>query len=192
MYSLFKKVINENSLVSEDALTEIITRFSLKKFNKKTLIVKEGSVCRQFFFINKGMIRTFVNHKGNEVTTWVALPGTIETSAQSFLKEIPSEINLEAITDCEVLFMNRADYYFLIENNRSFNAFALQMLENFYLRVEDKFYSYLFLSAEERLKKMQTQFPDHFDQVPLKYLASILRIKPETLSRLRSKNNKGT
>jgi CRP-like cAMP-binding protein len=187
VYSLFKRAIEQKGHIKDKDLAEITSRFQLKKFEKKTLIIKEGTICKHFFFINSGMIRTFVNHDGTEVTTWVALPGTIETAAQSFVTETPAKINLEAVTDCEVLSMTRDQYYFLLKHNQPFNTFALHMLENFYLRVEDKFYSYLFLSAEERFKKMQEQFPEHFDQVPLKYLASILRIKPETLSRLRKK-----
>ena len=186
-FSLFRETFLKYQPVEEDDMKEIMERFEPQKFKKKSLILKEGSVCRAFYFINKGMIRTFVNHDGDEVTTWVALPGTIETSAQSFLREIPSTSNLQAISDCEVLSMKREDYYHLIHTHAGFNAFAIRMMENFYLRVEDKFYSYLFLSAEERFRKMKSQYPVHFANVPLKYLASILRIKPETLSRLRKK-----
>jgi CRP-like cAMP-binding protein len=190
MYTLFKEVFERHVPFDKKDFDSITERFELKTVARKKLLVKEGTVCKHFFFINKGMIRSFVDHDGDDVTTWVALPGTIETAAQSFVKKKPSAINLEALADCELLSMKREDYYFLLTHNKSFNAFAIGLLENFYLRVEDKFYSYLFLSAEERFKKMQAQFPDHFDQVPLKYLASILRIKPETLSRLRSRTKK--
>jgi CRP/FNR family transcriptional regulator, anaerobic regulatory protein len=186
-FSRFSETFLKYRPAEETRLKEITDRFVFRRFEKKSLILKEGSVCREFYFINEGMIRTFVNDDGNEVTTWVALPGTIETSAQSFLRSTPSTTALQAISDCEVLSMNRDDYYYLIRHHAGFNAFAIRMMENFYLRVEDKFYSYLFLSAEARFRKMKTQYPEHFAKVPLKYLASILRIKPETLSRLRRK-----
>jgi CRP/FNR family transcriptional regulator, anaerobic regulatory protein len=185
-----KKIIRETVPVNDLQLQEILSHFTFQKFKKNELILREGSVCRDLYFIDQGMIRTFIVHEGSEVTTWVALPGTIETSAKSFLRQIPSDFSLQAIQDCEVLVLNRDNYYKLLETNKAFNILAGKMLEGFYLRVEDKFYSYLFLSAAERLEKMQQQFPDHFRLVPLKYLASILRVKPETLSRLRKRRSR--
>lgn len=192
MDHLFQQVFIKHFPDKQEDLNKILQEFRIRKVASKELLVQEGKVCKELFFINSGMIRTFVNHDGDEVTTWVALAGTIETSAQSFLKQIPSTLNLQAIQDCDLLVMNRERYYDLLNTNASFNAFAFRMTENFYLRVEDKFYAYLFLSAEERLKKMKEQYPQHFDQVPLKYLASILRMKPETLSRLRKKYSTDT
>jgi CRP-like cAMP-binding protein len=185
MYDLFIQKIKATTNVDDLLLQDILLRFKKRKIEKKTFVVQEGRYCKDIFFINAGMVRTFIRHQEKEITTWVALPGTIETSALSFLKESPSEISLQAITECDLLVMNRKDYYHLLKTNAVFNDFAFRLMEDFYLRMENKFYSYLFLSAEERFIRMQRQFPEHFKHVPLKYLASILRIKPETLSRLR-------
>lgn len=192
MESPFHQIFKKQFPHKQEDLNKILEHFRVKKVSAKELLLQEGKICKELFFINSGMIRTFVNHDGNEITTWVALAGTIETSAQSFLKQTPSSLNLQAIQDCDLMVMNRESYYDLLNSNSSFNAFAFSMIENFYLRVEDKFYAYLFLSAEERLRKMKEQYPQHFEQVPLKYLASILRMKPETLSRLRKKYSTST
>jgi CRP/FNR family transcriptional regulator, anaerobic regulatory protein len=190
MHELLLSLVNRMVVVSKKDVKEIVSRFHYKKIKKRSVLVEEGSICKSIFFINSGMIRTCINHDGDEVTTWVALPGTIETSSQSFLKREPSRVYLQAIADSEVLILTRNDYYSLLQSNPAFREFALRMMEQFYLRAEDKFYSYLFLSAEERFLKMSAEFPEHFRQVPLKYLASILRIKPETLSRLRKKQSR--
>jgi CRP-like cAMP-binding protein len=189
MYDLFIQRINATTKVDDLLLQDILERFKVKKIEKGTFMVREGGFCKDIFFINAGMVRTFIRYQEKEITTWVALPGTIETSAQSFLRESPSEISLQAITECNLLIMNRKDYYHLLKTNALFNDFAFRLMEDFYLRMENKFYSYLFLPAEERFIRMQRQFPEHFKHVPLKYLASILRIKPETLSRLRKKQH---
>jgi CRP-like cAMP-binding protein len=187
MHTLFIQTIKNLMPVAENDLHAILERFKFKTLAKNTIMVEQGKICKEIFFINKGMVRTFVNHDGTEITNWVALPGTIETSAQSFIRKIPSPFNLQAVTDTEVLMIKRDYYYDLLGRDRLFNEVVLKMMEEFYLRMEDKFYSYLFLSAEARLVKMQKQFPEHFKVVPLKYLASILRIQPATLSRLRKK-----
>jgi CRP-like cAMP-binding protein len=189
MYERLKNLIRKNVPVNDEGLSEILRHFYSRKFAKNELIVREGGVCQHLVFIDEGMIRTFVVREGTEVTTWVALPGTIETCSNSFFRQVPSDFSLQAITDCDVLMLSRADYYSLLDKSSTFNSFARVMMESFYLRMEDKFYSYLFLSASERLEKMQHHFPEHFRLVPLKHLASILRIKPETLSRLRKRRS---
>lgn len=156
------------------------------------MIVHESEICSQLYFIESGMIRTFLDRDGEQITTWVALQGTIETSAKSFIREIPSEISLEALTECHLLVIDRQHYYALLRDNKAFNSFAIKLMENFYLRIEDKFYSSLSLSAEERFIKFMREYPEHAKKVPLKYLASILRMTPETLSRLRKKKTQKT
>src|SRR5687768_5126531 len=113
-----KKIIRETVSVNDLQLQEILSHFTFQKFKKNELILREGSVCRELYFIDQGMIRTFIVHKGSEVTTWVALPGTIETSAKSFLRQIPSDFSLQAIQDCEVLALTRDNYYKLLETNK--------------------------------------------------------------------------
>ena len=54
--------------------------------------------------------------------------------------------------------------------------------------MEDRIFSLLSLSAEERYNLLFAQHPKLFNQVPLNYLASMLGMTPETFSRIR--NNK--
>jgi hypothetical protein len=44
----------------------------------------------------------------------------------------------------------------------------------------------LTVSPTERLKRVLERSPNVFQEVPLKYIASYLRMTPETLSRLRN------
>ena len=48
-------------------------------------------------------------------------------------------------------------------------------------------FSLLSMSGEERYSYLQRQNPDLFDTVPLKYLASMMGMTPESLSRIRKK-----
>jgi CRP-like cAMP-binding protein len=190
MVDLLRQKLSE--VVSRDLVAEIVRYFTPKKFPRHHVLAREGEVCGQLFFIQSGMIRTYLHGDGEQITTWVALPGTIETPARSFLRHEPSVITLETLTDCELMMLERDAYYALLSSHAGFNTFAMRLLEDFYLRMEDKFYSSLSLTAEERFLKFLRQFPEHAQKVPLKYLASILRMTPETLSRLRAKQRRNT
>jgi hypothetical protein len=53
--------------------------------------------------------------------------------------------------------------------------------------LEERIFSHLYMTAEERFHQLFKQHPELFNQVPLQYLASMLGMTPETLSRLRKK-----
>ena len=53
--------------------------------------------------------------------------------------------------------------------------------------LEDQVFNHLSLSTEERYQQFFDHNKDLFNQVPLKYIASMLGMSPETLSRIRSK-----
>ena len=56
-----------------------------------------------------------------------------------------------------------------------------------FIYIEERIFSLLSLSSEERYKWLFEQQRDLFNQVPLQYLASMLGMTPETLSRIRRK-----
>jgi CRP/FNR family transcriptional regulator, anaerobic regulatory protein len=56
--------------------------------------------------------------------------------------------------------------------------------------MEDRIFSLLSLSAEERYNLLFTQNAELFNQVPLHYLASMLGMTAETFSRIRSNKTK--
>jgi len=54
--------------------------------------------------------------------------------------------------------------------------------------METRVFSLLSMSADERYQYLQDQNPDLFQQVPLKYLASMMGMTPESLSRIRRRS----
>lgn len=59
------------------------------------------------------------------------------------------------------------------------------MIENLVTQQTDREIDLLITSPIERLKRALATSPNLFQEIPLKYIASYLRMKPETLSRIR-------
>ncbi|MFT7589349.1 MAG: hypothetical protein ACI959_001567 [Limisphaerales bacterium] len=57
-----------------------------------------------------------------------------------------------------------------------------------FITLEDRVFSFLSMSAEERYQMLFHMQLELFNQVPLQYLASMMGMSPETLSRLRKQN----
>jgi hypothetical protein len=56
-----------------------------------------------------------------------------------------------------------------------------------FMTIEDRVFSFLSMSSEERYEYLSQSKPDLLQHIPLQYLASMLGVTPETLSRIRKK-----
>ena len=62
----------------------------------------------------------------------------------------------------------------------------IELLESLVTQQIDREIDLLITSPTQRLKRVLDRSPNLFQHVPLKYIASYLRMKPETLSRIRN------
>jgi len=184
---LFRKTLKKVSKFSDESFETLVQTIEFRTIKKKEFLIREGEVCRDLYFINKGMIRTYLINEGIELTTWVALAGNFDTSAHSFLKGIPSLANLQAITDCDLIFISKNAYEQALTTLPEGMGLAMNILQDYYINLENMFYSCLALPATERYNRLGELFPEHFKCVPQKYLASMIRVREATLSRLRKK-----
>src|SRR5437868_11841367 len=82
--------------------------FISKKLRKKQYLLQEGDVNKYVAFVEKGLLRTFnVNDKGHEHIIQFAFEGWWTGDQLSFLTGEPSEYNIEAMEDSELLLLTK-------------------------------------------------------------------------------------
>ena len=64
------------------------------KFNKNQLILKEGEICENIYYINQGLIRQFYFKNGKEVTEHLGENRTIFMCIESLFKEEPTKLQV--------------------------------------------------------------------------------------------------
>lgn len=174
--------------ISEQEMVEIATFFKVIQLKKRKYFLQEEQVCNKIGFLNTGLIRHYYATNHQEVTRWMSLPNDFTTSLRSFILQIPSIENLQAITDCELIVLDRKAFDYLIDKNIAFKTFYIKALEYNYITVEDRIFSLIEKSAEERFQWMAKTQLRFIQQVPVMYTASMLGITPRHLSRLRKKH----
>jgi CRP-like cAMP-binding protein len=189
-FNFLLETLQDYGNFSDDAINKLLSLFVVIKVRRKQLLVKAGDVCDKLYFINKGMLRTFLVRNGEEITTWVEIPGSFETATSSFMARQPAYVNLQAVKDSELFAISRESYDHITKNIPELAVLIIRFLEEYYTLIETLFYSSISLTAEERYQQMQQIFPDHFKTVPLKYMASMMRVDPATLSRIRKRLTK--
>jgi CRP/FNR family transcriptional regulator, anaerobic regulatory protein len=183
-------------------MREILTKFGLQKadieqfesiftetihFDNGQFFIEDGKIAKGIGFITKGAFRFFYYHEGEEITRWVSLEGDFVTSLSSFLYKKPTNENIIAMRESEILFATKEKWDELFNKNEDLRYFWMKNMEEFYIGMENRVYQLIALKAEQRYKWMCENQPHFIAQVPDKYLASMLGITPRHLTRLRRK-----
>lgn len=157
-----------------------------KTFSKNELLLREGQVEKNLYFIEKGAVRIFYLTEHEEHTIRLGYEGSMINSLSSFIKGAPSEFYIEAIRKTTARIISKESLMKMVYQDddtlRQYSSF----LELVITQLVEREVDLLTVSPTERLNRVLQRSPNVFQQVPLKYIASYLRMTPETLSRLRN------
>ena len=183
---LFQKFAEKIELTEEEK--ELSRSFFLtKKLRRKQYLLQEGDVCKYVAFVEKGLLRSFtVDDKGHEHITQFAFEGWWIADQVSFLTGEPSEYNIEALEDCELLLLTKQAEDEMLEKIPKFERYFRILLQNNLIATQKRLASSLSQTAEEKYNELISVFPDTLPKrIPQHMLASFLGISPETFSRIR-------
>ena len=157
-----------------------------KVLSKGDLLLKEGDVETNLYLVQAGAIRFFYLSEFEEQTIRFGYKGSLINSLSSFSKAIPSEFYIEAIKKSTIKIISKDSLLKLVQENEESLRQYIQLLETSITQQIDWEIDLLISSPAERLKRVLERSPNLFQEIPLKYIASYLRMKPETLSRIRN------
>jgi CRP/FNR family transcriptional regulator, anaerobic regulatory protein len=187
--TLNKYLIDNSHLTSQERYL-VLNCFSELKIKKNDCWIRKGEICRHLAFVNKGILRIINEIKEIESTVQLVYNNSFVTSLTSFAYQIPGMWSIQALTDCDLLVIDRDNHFKLISEYKNWLEIDNVQLLIAYTDLETRLFSQFHLNAEQRFTKLFSERPEIFNQIPLKYIASSLGITPETLSRLRKRHLK--
>ena len=179
--------INSIYPLSEEIKEALSQSLKRKTFSRKEFILKEGQICKNIYFIEKGLLRCFYIKGAKEVSTWFMKEGDMVISVESFFKQQPSFESIQVLEDCILYSMQYEDLQELYYKFPVFNFPARKITEDYYVLSEQRLNSLRMQRASERYKFLLENHTELIKRVPSKYLSSYLSISEETLSRMKSK-----
>lgn len=188
MTELEKNIQDYFGVVCVEELQSITALFKPMSLAKNKYFVQAGNSCDKLSFVRSGILRIFNTTADKEVTQWITTPGYFVTELSSFLFNTPARWSIQALSDTELYTISKADYQRLGDTHPKWQEFEKLFMAKCFTILEDRVYSHLSMTAEERYQRFYTNNKELFNQVPLQYLASLLGMSPETLSRLRKKS----
>lgn len=156
------------------------------KFAKGEIILSEGEVCENIYYIERGLIRQFYFKNGKQITEHLGEDRTIFMCIESLFREEPTKLQVEAIEPTTVYALPKRRLEQVALHNVNIQILYRKILEESLIISQVHADLVRFETAQDRYKKMCKLSPQVILRAPLVYIASYLQMTPETLSRVRA------
>ncbi len=159
-----------------------------REFKIRESLLGFNEMDTNLYFVKSGCVRLFiVNKNGEESNLGFGYANSLITCFQSFIEGKPSVISIEAILPSTLIAIAKIDLMRLINTNAQIAFWYQSMLEQTLTGHIQRQVELLTLKPQERYLVFMKRSGHLINSIPLKFIASYLMMKPETLSRIRAK-----
>jgi CRP-like cAMP-binding protein len=183
-------MLNGLKPISADLHQLLVRSFKTDHVKKGAMLLHEGNICRNIWFLSSGLLRSYHNIGEKEITSRIMFTEHIVISAGSFFTQTPATESIEALADSELATLSYDALQNIYEKFPEFNYHTRIITEQYFYKQEQRLYMLRKHDALSKYKFFLENYADFLRDIPQKYIASFLNITPETLSRTRSKLSK--
>ncbi len=178
--------------LTAEELAIIQSYFEEEQIKKNEYFTKSGKICNRLSIIKSGILRVFALSDGKEITQWISTENFLITEITGFFFDQPNRWTIQAFTDTTLLTITKSNYLKLCKAFPKWNEIEKKFIVKCFAMIENRIFSHLSMSAEERYEQYFSQNSALFNQVPLQYIASVLGMTPETFSRIRKRQTENS
>jgi len=172
--------------LKDETIRDIDQCLASMSFPKNKLLVKEGELSSNMYFVVKGAARAFYFHHEKEYTDWFVFENMFMCSLLSFFGGLPSVQYIETLEASDMLVLTRDQVNRLCDKHHDMQKLNSLILTYGLVSLQQNIIDQRFKTAQERYVTLLKTYPQAIQRVPLKHIASYLGVTQETLSRIRS------
>ena len=147
-------------------------------------LIREGEVEKYIYFVTSGALRAILLKEDEEHTIRFGYTNSLITSINSYFSGKPSLLYIQAIRKSTLMRASKEVLAEYVQRDKESLIAYQQILKDLVASFLEREIDLLTKAPAERLKRLLNRSPQLFQEVPHKYIASYLRMSPETLSRL--------
>ncbi len=183
--TLFERIYHHPHISKTD-INEIIASHTRTEVSKNEIILTEGKISNEYFVVEQGFFRSFINHSnGNEITTDFFAPNDLLIEVPSIFLRIPAKENIQASTDAVIWKLEFQKFQELFHKMEGFREWGRWWMSNQLVQSKQRAINGITKSAKERYLALMREHPYIFAHVSLKQIASYLGVTDSSLSRIR-------
>lgn len=187
MFSVFEKYLRDKIILTENDIRAMRATAIEKKIRKHQFLLQEGDVSRYKSFVTKGLLKSYrVSNTGEEHILLFAPEHWWIGDMESYNTGQPSLLNIDAIEDSEVIMWTKENFEELLHTIPSWNALREKLVMRSFDASQNRIYSNISRTAEEKYNIFLETYPHIASRVPLHMIASYLGVARETLTRIRN------
>ncbi len=186
MKELLVDYMKEYSDLDEGTLMDLVKDVPIKTFKKGELLIKQGEIPKECFFVLKGIARKFgIDEDGNEVTyNFSSEYDSIVIFYENDSNKL-SPYSVMCVEDC-VMVVGQLDVELeMYEENPELEMMTRLMIQDQLDDVQSQLAAFIRMTPEKRVQNVMDTRPELLDRVPQHQLASYLGMTPESLSRIK-------
>lgn len=186
--SLLLKSFRSYVEFTEEDFQEFLKLVEPFRVKKNELFYTAGSVPKYSPFILKGCMRQYyITDEGNEKTVQFIEEGTWAGQIGSMRSKTPTNLNLQALEDCEILGITIENADNGLQKFPAYQKYFVTKYPIDHARMLEEAAMIKTEPPELLYQWLLKTKPSLLNRVPQQYIASYLGIRPETLSRIRNK-----
>lgn len=180
------KYLSKYTVITKEIEYAITESMIIKSFKKGTVLLKEGGISTECYFILNGCIRSYFLKDGDEETIEFYTTEQAVTPA-SYGTSTPSDYYLECLEDTVVSVGNPELEKETFQKYPQLESLSRIIAEVVIAQQQQSFTNFKTSTPEERYLNLLNSRPNLIRIAPLNQIASYLGIKPESLSRIRKR-----
>lgn len=187
-YYALKQSLNKRASFSQQEIEEITSYFQFKQIKKNDYFIKQGQITSHEGFVTKGLFKQFIIDKNDkEHTLFFSVENMWISDITSFLERTPSQTNIKALEDSEILIISIDDEISLLKKYNKLETMLRIMMQKATIKLQKRLLDNLMKTAEERYLEYLTENPNISKRLTNLNLASYLGVTPEFISIIRRK-----
>lgn len=188
---LFQFLSNQPQL-SPDEVQALYGHWQFRRqMRRNEFLYAPGKTEQHLWFVAEGVLRIYYPADTEELCVGFAYENNVVSAFPSYLRQQPSEFCLQALTPAVALGIARTDFEQCRRQMPGVARFWGDLLGWAAVGLIEREVEIATTTPEQRYRNLFERAPYLFQLVPLKYIASYLRIQPETLSRVSRRVAKG-
>jgi CRP-like cAMP-binding protein len=182
---ILKAHIAKAATLTDEQFDYFFSHFKKQSFKKGQVIVSEGDPVECEYFVISGCLKSFfINEDMKMFILQFAMPTWWASDYSALYNHTKATINVDCITDAEVLCLTNGDRENLCNELHAVEHFFRWRTNKGYVASQKRLLSFMNNNVKYRYEELLKQYPELYNMVPKNLIAAYLGVSRETLSRL--------